>query len=184
MVYAVTGHRPEKIGGYGKEAKVHLEQFAIETLRKIKPQATRIFTGMALGWDQAIADACIRLNIPFVAAVPFPGQEMVWFEEMRVHYCYLLGKAQIVQMVSPGPYSKEKMQIRNQFIVNECEALIALWNGTTGGTCNCVKYAQEEQKKVINVWDKWVTFLSIKEKEYGDKRRLRIEEKRKGQGHI
>lgn len=185
MTYAVTGHRPAKLGGYGKDTITFLTEFAIKTLKDIRPRPTRIITGMALGWDQAIADACVVLNTPFIAAVPFRGQKLVWPQVSQGHYNDLLCKAQIVQIVSEGGYEAPKMQIRNEWMVNECEAVIALWDGTTGGTGNCVKYAMNEQKKIINVWDKWVTFASIrKEKHDGDERRLRVEERRKRQNHV
>jgi uncharacterized phage-like protein YoqJ len=41
------------------------------------------------------------------------------------------------------------MQLRNEFMVNNSDIVIAVWDGTNGGTANCVKYAQVENKEII-----------------------------------
>jgi uncharacterized phage-like protein YoqJ len=48
-------------------------------------------------------------------------------------------------------YSAAKMQIRNEYMVNACDKLIAVWDHTPGGTENCVKYAQSINKDIIYI---------------------------------
>ena len=131
-IMAVTGHRPEKVGGYSDEASKRLTTFAEEMLKFYKPEA--VITGMALGWDQAVAEACRQLNIPFIAAIPFKGQESKWPRESQVHYRELLSCAkEVVEVCQPG-YAAWKMQRRNEWMVCRATRVLALWNGTSGGT--------------------------------------------------
>jgi uncharacterized phage-like protein YoqJ len=41
------------------------------------------------------------------------------------------------------------MQKRNEYMVDKCDKLLAVWNGTTGGTHNCIKYAKSKGKEII-----------------------------------
>lgn len=170
MTYGFTGHRPPKLGGYGKEAQQKLYNFAHHTLQqKLKlcdPSVGYIedeaIVGMAQGWDMAVASACSILNVPYIAAIPYPGQELVWPDEYtRVLYRSLLGTAKRVIYVSnsTGGNAARALQLRNQWIVDHSEKIIALWDEVeSGGTWNCVKYAWRQKVEVINVWKDWETF--------------------------
>ncbi len=41
------------------------------------------------------------------------------------------------------------MDKRNKWMVDNCDLLIAVWNGTSGGTANCVNYAKSINKQII-----------------------------------
>jgi uncharacterized phage-like protein YoqJ len=153
MILGVTGHRPDKLGGYTQTVTDRLVELAIGCLRNKKPDG--VITGMALGWDQVIAAACIYLSIPYIAAVPFKGQEIMWNAEARKHYQALLDAAMYIEIVSPGGFSALKMQKRNEWIVDSSDEILALWNGSSGGTCNCVLYAKSKKVPVLNCWVGW-----------------------------
>lgn len=155
LVLAGTGHRPDKlIGGYSEETFRRLVSLARWALEKHTP--TWIISGMALGWDQALAQAAVESRIPFDAAVPFAGQESRWPKLSIEKYKTLLAKARRVVIVSEGGYAAWKMQKRNEWMSNNASALLALWNGSDGGTANCVKYARGIGKPIHNVWDEWM----------------------------
>jgi uncharacterized phage-like protein YoqJ len=158
MEVAVTGHRPEKLGGYSESVHANLVRFAREILGRAPKENVAIITGMALGWDIAIAQACDEDGIPFIAAVPCDDQEAIWEPESQNRYRRLLLRAQDVHVVSPGPFALWKMQARNKWMVDRCKAVIALWDGSGGGTKNCVDYAQRKGVMLVNVWDEWVKF--------------------------
>lgn len=158
MILAGTGHRPDKLGGYSPEAKGKLQAFAEKQLFTFKPYTARIervIVGMALGWDQALGWAAHSLKIPFDAYIPFEGQEAVWPAAAQREYRELLSYARKVVVCSPGGYAVNKMQLRNIHMVNDATDVLALWNGTPGGTANCLKYARHRKKPVRNVWDLW-----------------------------
>lgn len=152
MKIAGTGHRPDKLGGYGPSTKIHLVRFAGRCLREIQPEI--LISGMAQGWDQALACAAIRCNIPFWAAIPCDGQELAWPEESQQEYHKLLEQAEKKIVVCPGPYAVWKMQKRNEWMVDAVQdgAVLALWDGSPGGTANCVRYARKIGVTVVNVW--------------------------------
>ena len=150
MIVAGTGHRPNKLGGYTRDARTRLFNTAIRSLEHLRP--TKLISGMALGWDQALARACVELNIPFIAAVPFAGQETVWPAASQREYRELCEAASDFIIVSPGGYSAAKMQIRNEWMVDHCDRVLALWDGSPGGTRNCVDYAKTVNKPISNAW--------------------------------
>lgn len=150
MIVAGTGHRPNKLGGYTRDARTHLFNTAIKSLEHLQP--TKLISGMALGWDQALARACVELSIPFIAAVPFAGQETVWPAASQREYHELCEAASDLIIVSPGGYSAAKMQIRNEWMVDHCDRVLALWDGSPGGTRNCVDYAKTVNKPISNAW--------------------------------
>lgn len=110
-------------------------------LKRLKPAI--LLTGMALGVDQWAAELCIKLKIPFIACIPFIGQEKQWPESAQKHYKKLLDKAWKIEIVSDGHYEPWKLQRRNEHMVDSCDLLLAVFNGKDGGTANCIKYAEK-----------------------------------------
>jgi uncharacterized phage-like protein YoqJ len=151
MIAAATGHRPDKLGGYSTHAR--LTDLAIAALSKYKPE--KAISGFALGWDQAFADAVIQVGIPLIAAIPFPSQPSHWPKSSQLFYQQLLEKASEIKIISPDPYSARKMQIRNEWMVNNSDFMICLWDGSSGGTANCINYAVSKNKSHINLWKSW-----------------------------
>lgn len=150
MIVAFTGHRPDKLGGYKLPNPTYIKicQKLDKVLRELKP--SKALSGMALGIDQWAANVCVKLEIPFVAVIPFVGQEKMWPADSQRIYNNLLTKAAEKVIVSEGGYSAAKMQIRNQYLVDNCDLLIAVYNGDkTGGTANCINYAKEIGKKIL-----------------------------------
>ncbi len=87
--------------------------------------------------------------IPFIAAVPFLGQESCWPKQTKDKYFDLLSKAESKVIVCEGNYAAWKMQKRNQYMVDNSDILIAVYDGTSGGTQNCVNYANTKTKQII-----------------------------------
>ena len=149
MIIAFTGHRCNKIGGYNLPNPIYnyICQQTEKALLQLKPE--KCISGMALGYDSYAANVCIKLNIPFLAAIPFIGQEKAWPFPSQQTYHKLLNKAAEKVIVCEGDYAAYKMQTRNEWMVNNCDLLLACWDGSNGGTGNCVKYAQSLNKEII-----------------------------------
>jgi uncharacterized phage-like protein YoqJ len=157
MKIAVTGHRPNKLGGeynlegpYSNYIRNEIETLLANWWVANKGNVTGI-SGMALGVDQLFAKICIEVGIPFIAAVPCQGQESPWPEVSRIRYHRLLERASQVYHVSTSTYSKDCMQKRNEWMVDQCDVLIAVWNGTPGGTKNCLDYAIRKDKLIARI---------------------------------
>jgi uncharacterized phage-like protein YoqJ len=156
MVVAFTGHRPDKLGGYRLPNPV---QTRVETaLRRRLEQLLKAhrdllcLSGMALGVDQWAAAACIELGVPFKAFVPFIGQESMWPEPAQRRYRHLIERASSVLLLREAPpgygAAPRLLQKRNEAMVDRCELLLAVWDGSPGGTANCVRYAEAIGKPV------------------------------------
>lgn len=157
MIIAATGHRPDKLGGYTDAVSHRLGSVASRWLEDQDPQDLEyVISGMALGWDQAVAHACVQLGIPFHAYIPFKGQEGRWPTHARHHYEFLLSMAAEVKVISGAGYQGWKMQKRNEAMVDRCTHVLALWNGSTGGTANCIIYAELRKRPIINLWSRFV----------------------------
>lgn len=153
MVISGTGHRPDKLGGYGKEAHDRLVTIACTGLGDVKGDVTRVISGGALGWDQALAEAALRLGLPLTLALPFAGFWSKWPKASQDYLELLVSRADKVVYVCEGDYAPWKMQERNKWMVDNSDTVLALWNGTDGGTANCVKYATKVGKPIVNLWE-------------------------------
>lgn len=148
----VTGHRPHKLLGRDVDA------FALNVFRAYAPPNAHFHIGMAIGWDVACAAACMTLEIPFTAVIPFVGQELRWSTADRMRYKLLLGVAERVEVVSRVA-CKEAYTDRNKVMVDATAATWALWDGTSGGTAHCVKYSIDRGRTVWNYWDSFSAYF-------------------------
>lgn len=152
-ILGVSGHRPAKAGFDGAK----LVMFAQHVL--LKNQADLVLTGMAVGWDQAVAEACVRLCIPFTAVVPFEGQESRWPAAVQKRYHELLTEATTVVYVSQPGYSEDKMRKRNRWIAKRATKAVVLYDGLgDSGTAQFVKQAENCGLPFVNVWGEWQAF--------------------------
>lgn len=167
-IVVATGHRPDKCGGFTTPAHLLLKQIAIDWLAALNPRGA--VSGMALGWDTAIVEACLHLGLPYVACIPFHGQESKWPSSSQRTYHEYLRKAANVIVCSSGAYSSYKMQIRNERMIDMAleygpgssnSILLAMWNGTSsGGTENCLLYARTRME-TINAWSDFLVRSSL-----------------------
>lgn len=143
-VLAVTGHRPNKLGNdYAYTSLLMSKIYKALNLYIDTYQPDFMVSGMALGIDTVFAQIAIKRQIPLVAAIPFDNQPSIWAHSSRIEYYSLLRKAILVVNVSGQiGYENKWMQLRNEWMVDHCNKLIAVWNRSPGGTANCVKYAQ------------------------------------------
>lgn len=150
MIISFSGHRPDKLPnketGYilPNPTYVSVCKQTEKILKALQPE--KCISGMALGYDQYAAYVCIKLGIPFIAAVPFKDQDKIWPEKSKRIYNSILEKAESIVIVSEGNYHPSKLQIRNEWLVDQCDKLLACFDGSSGGTANCLKYAKSVKK--------------------------------------
>jgi len=153
MIVAITGHRPNKLGGYKVPNALYNSVIngLNEAFDKLKPDF--VLTGMAIGVDQWAAEICVKRGIKYIAAIPFQGQESQWPSYAQERYDKLIKKSHAAYVITPGPYAAHKMHLRNQWLVNSCDVLAAVWDGTSGGTASCIEFAKSRGRKIF-----WVPF--------------------------
>lgn len=153
MIIAVTGHRPDKLGfEWDGKGPISTEIRNIMRDRLISDRPERIISGMAIGIDQIWAEVGIELGIPVLAAIPCKGQSNVWPASSQRRYNKILENPLVESKVLANRYSYSVMQRRNRFMVdllkegddstNTKNYLLAFWNGSNSGTCNCITYAK------------------------------------------
>lgn len=153
MIISATGHRPNKLGGYSPQAFNRLVQIARTYLLEKAPAG--VISGLALGWDQAWALAALELAIPVHAAIPFEGQQSQWPGSSQALWAGIVAQCTSVTFVCEPGYAPWKMQKRNEWMVERCHRVAALWDGSSGGTGNCIKFADQYPRPIDNLWERF-----------------------------
>ena len=173
-----TGHRPDKLGGYdwsspkNKSIMAKLRDTIVEEINSTDEKQFHFICGGALGIDQMAFDIvqdikCNTLKLNPISilteiALPFLKQEVKWQESSRLKWRKQLNTADKVTRVDmleeykikgyeEDIYYPAKMQKRNEYMVNNSDVIIAVWNGTKGGTYNCVRYAKQKGREIIRL---------------------------------
>lgn len=156
MRICITGHRPNKMYGYNiynsewTSLKEKLKNMLIEN------NCSEAITGMALGVDTVFALAVLELkeagyDIRLHCAIPCRNHSCKWVKESVDLYNDILSKADTVKLVSDEEYKPWLMQRRNEYMVDIADKVIAVWDGSSGGTRNCVEYAERQGKEIIRI---------------------------------
>lgn len=155
MKIAITGHRPNKLGNdYDLTSPLiqNIKRKIITILDERDHEYLTLITGMALGIDTLFAQIAIESNLPFIAAIPCKNQEKKWPEKsQKIFRDIVLNDLCTFHLVTKEEYSPFCMQKRNEWMVNNCDLLIAVWDGSSGGTANCVNYAVSKVKPIIYI---------------------------------
>lgn len=115
-----------------------------------------VTTGVALGWDIAVAREAIEMGIPHRAAIPFAKQHELWSDAQKKEYEWVLSNSEVVYTSNEISYAKELMLSRNVWMVDNTSAIFAFYNyKIVSGTAHCVKYARSKGKAINNYWDLW-----------------------------
>ena len=148
MIIAFTGHRPDKLGNWDPLHPVVTRVYKALRDGLASNWPLYAISGMAQGVDTWAVETCIEMGIPFVAAVPCDNWGEQWPTFARSRYHTLMNKAKEIHVISPGPYKPWKMQRRNEWMVDHCSLLLAVHDGSSGGTYNCLAYAAEVKRDV------------------------------------
>lgn len=155
-----TGHRPSKLffklgDGYleNNPLRIAIRNEVRKIIDEVQPET--IVSGAALGFDQDLARVAIEMDVPFIAAVPFFGQESKWPLSSQKRYHEIISKAKEIVYVSDPGYAPWKMHKRNSWMldaVGDDGLVVACWNGTQGGTSSTVEEARRRKRlmRIIN----------------------------------
>ena len=167
-----TGHRPNKLGGYQwgnkiqKKVSKEIEKNILEIIKKTKEKEIVFYSGGAIGVDQIafeIVDGLFldeNITIKNNMAIPFKDQDRLWRINDKERYKSQKERADNVIYVDTekgykvsgteeGKYDVRKMQKRNEYMVDNSDILIAVFDGSKSGTKNCIDYAKKNNKEII-----------------------------------
>jgi len=137
-----TGHRPEKLSIPENRLALLLEA---EIRKAIGDGFTTYITGMAKGTDLVAGEIVLRLReqddrLKLICALPHPGFGLHWGGGWTERFQRVLAAADLARCVCPS-FSYASYQIRNEWMVNRSGLVIAVFNGSAGGTWNTLEYA-------------------------------------------
>ena len=147
-----TGHRPNKLNLTEKEVKKLLEKAIDEA---IADGYVTFISGMAPGVDIWCAEIVLdrkktNKDLRLICALPHPGFEKRRNETEKQIFKDILQKSDLVKLINdhyfPGCY-----QVRNTWMVDRSNLVIAVFNGQKGGTKNTIDYAKTKAVAVKNV---------------------------------
>lgn len=173
ITISFTGHRPNKLYGYNYMSDGN-KKIMLSIYNKLKELTgdynnVQFIEGGALGIDQMSFIVCNKLkkdypnkNITIEVAVPFESQDNNWIDSSKKLYRKQLKLADKITYVDTlddymikdyeiGKYYPTKMQKRNMYMVDNSDVVVSVWDGSNGGTGNCVSYAMNHNKKIINL---------------------------------
>jgi len=147
-----TGHRPEKLTASERDIKRALEK---EIRQAIADDMTVFISGMARGVDIWAAEIVLELRkagmpLRLICASPYEGFEKSWSAEWQQRYNTILAEADLVRFICKG-YSRACFQIRNEWMVDHSNRVIAVYNGEKGGTNNTIEYANRHGVLVVSM---------------------------------
>lgn len=161
MTFCITGNRPEKFPfNYFDTASIQMTAYNI-CIRSLAEEFLdrgfdHFITGMARGVDLDFGVEMIRCKklskryegLTVEAAIPYPEQYLRYDYASRKKYNYILEYCDRTTYIS-NEYSKDCYFRRNRYMVDNSDAVIALWNGEeSGGTFYTINYAREQGKEV------------------------------------
>ena len=153
LTLTTIGPRPSSLGGYGPIINEKLLQLALDELEELKPM--RVISGGALGWDTALIEAAIRLDIPFELYIPGYDYESKWPSSSQLRFRELMNKANNVRYIG-NKYQSTLLYMRNKLLIDDCDMVLALYNGLkSGDTYTCIQYAKKKGKTILNLWSKF-----------------------------
>lgn len=154
-----TGHRPNKLPWRHNEEDfrcIALKEKLQDVISALYFSGIRHYIcGMALGCDTYFAEAVLSFrneheDITLEAAVPCPGQPDKWSESDRKRYNHIISECDYETLINQQ-YTKECYLDRNRYMVDNSSVLIAVFDGSFGGTMQTVNYAAKRGLEILRI---------------------------------
>ncbi len=154
-----TGHRPNKLPWKYNESDprcVSLKKKLYDVAYSLYQSGYRHFIcGMAQGCDMYFCEIMMQLrgehsDITIEAAIPCETQSAHWPEEQRLRYFKLISECDKETLLQTA-YTPSCMQKRNKYMVDNSSAIIAVFDGSLGGTMQTLAYALRSNIDIIEL---------------------------------
>ena len=159
MKLSFTGHRPELLPFGENElsaASIRVKTMILDEIMSSAAKGCDTFlNGGARGGDIIFAEQVLLVkateypNIRLITVVPHEGQANGWSEAWRDRYFRIHElSSEVITLASR--YSRDCYHVRNRYLVDNADKLLALYNGgATGGTAYTVNYARQKNREII-----------------------------------
>lgn len=151
-----TGHRPDKLPWGFDESDPRCAALKTSIARELTRLYLRgyrhFISGMAQGCDLYFAEAALALRkqypgVTVEGAVPCPTQADRWPGEDRRRWRAILDACDLETVVQQE-YGRFCMLRRDRYLVDRSAAILAVFDGTTGGTHYTLTYAVGKEKAI------------------------------------
>ncbi len=152
-----TGHRPDKLPWGLDESDPRCAKLKAALARELDGlyrQGLRHFiSGMALGCDLYFAEAALALReccpgLTVEGAVPCPTQAQKWPEPLRRRWQDILNRCDLETVVQQH-YDRFCMHRRDRYMVDRAAIVLAVFDGTPGGTQYTLNYAMDKRRDIL-----------------------------------
>lgn len=150
----ISGHRPNGLPWKYDEKDEFCRKIKNILREKFENAITMGYVyficGMALGIDLISGELIVELknkykNIKLECAIPCINQNKYWTDEYTIRYNNVLNNADKITLVSNKQYFDGCMQLRNKYMVDNSNLLIAVFNNKPSGTKSTIEYAIHKQ---------------------------------------
>jgi uncharacterized phage-like protein YoqJ len=152
---AFVGHRPGKLKGHEQWVHHELQE---ATYRAIARGFRHFTAGGAMGTDTCAGALILATRagdeaepLHLTIARPFPSFAAGWSHADLTELERQCSLAHEVVDVNPDPFADWKYQARNSWMVERADAVIAVWDGSTGLTASGVDYAIMRGRMVYRI---------------------------------
>lgn len=158
-----TGHRPQSLGSFDPKSKDNKKMiWAIHDIivdHIVNKNVSIFISGMALGIDIWSAKTVLYLkekypHIKLICAIPCKEQFKKWSKADKEEWLKVVKQADLTYYVSTENYTAWCMDVRNKWMVNNAKYVIAVFDGTKGGTQNCINDAIKANKIITTLHPK------------------------------
>ena len=152
-----TGHRPGKLPWGWDEDGPRCQDLKGSIARELDGLYRRgyrhFLSGMAQGCDLYFAEAVLALrqarpDVTLEGAVPFPGQADRWPPQDRLRWRAVLDACDVETVVQQR-YDRFCMLRRDRYLVDRSGCILAVFDGSPGGTRYTLNYAMNRQLEVL-----------------------------------
>ena len=148
-----TGHRPDKLT---RSKEQITKDLTIAIDKAISDGFQTFISGMAMGVDIWAAQIVLEKKnvlpgLHLICALPFPEFGDRWSSQWSDVYNEIIRQADLVKSISQS-FSYASYQKRNEWMVNHSGRVIAVYNGSAGGTRNTVEYAERYNVPCIEIF--------------------------------
>ena len=154
-----TGHRPEKLPWGSDETDPRcaaLKRKLRDAVEAAYDEGMRHFIcGMARGCDFYFAELVLALretrgDVSLEAAIPCPTQAAAWPAADRERWRAILDACDLETMVQDH-YTAGCMLRRNRYMVDHSALIIAVYDGSDGGTRRTLEYALRRKVPFLDI---------------------------------
>ena len=154
-----TGHRPNKLPWGNNESDercIKLKEALFDVVFALYFGGIRHFIcGMAMGCDMYFAEAVFALraehdDVTIEAALPCEKQAERWPSYWRGRYYHTVSACDYETLLQKE-YTKDCMKNRNIYMVDNSSVLVAVYDGSYGGTMQTVNYAVKKGLEIIRL---------------------------------